>query len=82
MSEFCVGSLFCNLIHSTHSSLSDHIAKKERAGCLIFIVFLAVSVLCLCLKVQYVALQSVIVTFPGHIQLLFDISTAFLLTMS
>ena len=54
----------------------NHLAEEEIAGCFTFIVFLLLSVfgaMCLFLMVSWVGLQCVIVAFPGHTFLLFEV---------
>ena len=51
----------------------DHLAGEQRAGCFtcfVFVVVVAVIVLCLILSVPWVDLQYMIVAFPGHTHLL------------
>ena len=54
----------------------NHLAEEEIAGCFTLIVFSLLSVfgaLCLFLTVSWVGLQCVIVAFPGHTYLLFEV---------
>ena len=54
----------------------NHLSEEETAGFFTLIVFLLLSVfgaLCLFLTVSWVGLQCVIVAFPSHTYLLFDV---------
>ena len=67
---FCVGSMFCGVVLGVLSSLAINLLRKRELVALLCVV--AVCVLCLFLKVLWVGLQSVIVTFLGQTHLLFD----------
>ena len=57
-------------------SLLQSSGEEEIAGCFTLIVFLHLSVfsaLCLFLMVSWVGLQCVIVAFPSHTYLLFEL---------
>ena len=51
----------------------NHLTGKEKAGLIAFKFHFTVCVLWLVLAVSWVALQCVIVAFPGHIHLLFRV---------
>ena len=67
----------CFAMHYLESFyLCNHLVKKERVNCFTLIVFLLLSAfgtLCLFLTLPLVGLQCVIVVFPGHTYLLFDV---------
>ena len=72
----CDWSLFCYALLSV-LSFCNHLAEEEIASCFTLIAFLLLSVigaLCLFLMVSWVWLQCVIVSFPGHTYLIFEVN--------
>ena len=73
----CVWSLFCYAVLIVLSRFFNHLADED----LLYLpsyCHVSVSVLCLFLMVPWIVLQCVIVSFPGHTHLCFDLPKIFL----
>ena len=68
----CLGPLLCGVVIGVLSSLTIILLKK-RERYIFVLIKKAVCVLCLFLVVPWVGLKSVVVTFPGHTNLFFNL---------
>ena len=72
----CVIGLCFAMLYLVAFHFCDNLVKEEIAGCFTLIVFLLLSdfgALCLFLTVSWVGLQCVIVAFPCHTFLHFEV---------